>query len=145
MGGSSGGGLSQIDLSKLTKVAEDRLKQLAQSGTRILFACEKEDLKSLESHLARSSKVFDPKKIVVFDSSAGPAAMAAIDKCSIVIVFTDVAKSSAFIDQVVEASLAKKKQGIHAKAQDASLIPSKVMAYRWPSLIWEKLEAMFKE
>jgi hypothetical protein len=34
---------------------------------------------------------------------------------------------------------------IHAKAQDASLIPSKVMAYRWPSLIWEKLEAMFKE
>jgi hypothetical protein len=145
MGGSSGGGPSQIDLSKLTKVAEDRLKQLAQSGTRILFACETEDLKSLKSHLARSSKVFDPKKFVVFDSAAGSAAMAEIDKCSIVIVFTDATKNSGFIDQVVEASLAKKKQGIHAKAQDASLIPSKVMAYRWPSLIWAKVEEMFKE
>jgi hypothetical protein len=145
MGGSSGDGLSQIDLSKLTKIAEDRLKQLAQSGTRILFACEKEDRKSLNSHLARSSKVFNPKKIVVFDSGDGPAAIAEIDKCSIVIVFTDVATKGIFLDQVVEVSLAKKKQGIHAKAQDASLIPSKVMAYRWPSLTWEKLEAMFKE
>jgi hypothetical protein len=145
MGGSSGGGPSQIDLSKLTKVAEDRLKELAQSGTRILFACETEDLKSLKSHLARSSKIFDPKKIVVLDSGAGPTAIAEIDKCSVVIVFTDVAIKGAFLDQVVEACLQKKKQGIHAKAHDASLIPSKVLAYRWPTLIWEKLEMMFKE
>ena len=145
MGGSSSGGPSHIDLSKLTKAAEDRLRQLAQAGTRIFFACEKEDLKSLQSHLAHSQKVFDPKKIVVFDSSAGAAAIAEIDKSSIVIVFTDAATKGDFLDQVVEASSAKKKQGVHAKAHDASLIPSKAMAYRWPSLIWQKVEEMFKE
>lgn len=144
MGGSSGGGLSQIDLSKLTKVAEDRLKQLAQSGTRILFVCEAEDRKSLDSHLARS-KVFDRKKIAVFDSSQEDAAFGEIDRCSIVVVFTNAAQKCGFLDRAVEASFAKKKQGIHAKAQENSLIPSKAMAYRWPSLDWEKLEAMFKE
>ena len=144
MGGSSGGGLSRIDLSKLTKVAEDRLKQLAQSGTRILFVCEAEDRKSLNSHLARS-KVFDPKKIAVFDSSNEAGTVAEIDKCSIVVVFTNDAKKCGFLDRIVETSFGKKKQGVHAKAQDNSLIPSKAMAYRWPSLDWEKLEAMFKE
>jgi hypothetical protein len=144
VGGSSGGGLSRIDLSKLTKVAEERLKQLAQSGTRILFACETEDRKSLDSHLRRS-KVFDIKKIAVFDAVAETAALAEIDKCSIVVVFTNAAKNCDFLDRIVEASFAKKKQGMHARAQDSSFIPSKAMAYRWPSLEWDKLEAMFKE
>lgn len=145
MGGSSGGGLSHIDLSKLTRIAEDRLRQLAQSGTRILFACEKQDSSSLTSHLARSAKVFDPKKIVVFNSDQEAAAMSEIDKCSIIIVFTNVASAAPFLDKLVEACLAKKKQGVHAKGQDSSLIPSKVMAYRWPSLPWDKVQAMFKE
>jgi hypothetical protein len=143
MGGSSGGGLSSIDLSKLTQAADERLKQLAQTGTRILFACEKEDRKSLDSHLARS-KVFDPKKYDVFDSSSEAAALEEIAKCSIVVVFTDSVDKASFLDRVAEASLAKKKQGIHAKAKDNSLIPSKVMAYRWPSLDWKKVEEIFK-
>ena len=144
MGGSSGGGLSRIDLSKLTKIAEDRLKQLAQSGTRILFVCEAEDRKSLDSHLARS-KVFDPKKIATFDSDDERGALDEIDRCSVIVVFTNTAKKCDFLDRVVETALAKKKQGVHAKAQENSLIPSKAMAYRWPSLDWEKLEEMFKE
>jgi predicted RNA-binding protein with PIN domain len=106
--------------------------------------CEAGDRQSLDSHLARS-KVFDPKKIAVFDSDNEPAALAEIDKCSVIIVFTNAAQKCDFLDRVVETSLAKKKQGVHAKAQDNSLIPSKAMAYRWPSLDWEKLEAMFKE
>lgn len=144
MGGSSGGGLSHIDLSKLTKVAEERLRQLAQSGTRILFTCETEDRKSLESHLARS-KVFDKNKIVVFDASAEQSSISEIDKSSVVIIFTNTTRKCDFLDRMVEACLLKKKQGIHAKAQDASLIPSKAMAYRWPSLDWSALEEMFKE
>jgi predicted RNA-binding protein with PIN domain len=144
MGGSSGGGLSSIDLSKLTKVAEDRLRQLAQTGTRILFACEKEDRKALDSHISRS-KVFDKKNIAIFDSTQSAEALREIDKCSVVVVFTDVAQTTDFLNQVAEASLQKKKQGIHAKAHDKSSIPSKVMAYRWPSLDWDKVEAMFKD
>src|ERR1700759_4772961 len=123
MSGSSGGGLSQIDLSKLTKIAEERLKKLAPAGTRILFACEAEDRKSLDSHLARST-VFDPKKIVIVDSGKAEGALAEIDKCSVIVVFTNTAQKCSFLDQVVEAALAKKKQGIHARGQQNSLIPS---------------------
>jgi hypothetical protein len=142
MGGSSGG-LSNIDLSKLTKVAEDRLRDLAKSGTRILFACEKADRKALDSHLKRSD-VFDSKKSSVFDSGEESKAMAGVDTASVIIVFTDEAKDCSFLDRVVESALKKKKQGIHAKAQNTSLIPSRATAYRWPSLDWAKLEEMFK-
>ena len=144
MGGSSGGGLSSIDLSKLTKIAEERLKQLAQSGTRILFACEKEDRKSLDSHLLRS-KVFNKGKIAIFDASQEKAALAEIDNCSIIVAFTDAVQKAPFLDKIIEASLSKKKQGIHVKSKSNALIPSKATAYRWPSLDWEAFEAMFKE
>lgn len=141
MGGGTGG-LSTIDLSKLTKAAEDRLRQLGQSGTHVLFACEAEDKMSLESHLARS-KVFDPKKYDVIESTKGQAYRPLVEKASVVIVFTNTARQTKFLDDVVEFALQKKKQGVHAKASDEARIPSKASAYRWPSLSWEKLEAMF--
>jgi hypothetical protein len=144
MGGSGGGGPTSIDLSKLTQAAEERLKQLAKTRTKILFACEKEDRKALDSHLARS-KVFSPKDITVVDSGQKTEALNAIDGCSIIIVFTDSVQKADFLDQIIESSLVKKKQGIHVKAKDKSLIPSKALAYRWPSLDWEKLETMFKD
>jgi hypothetical protein len=143
MGGSGGSTVSQIDLSKLTAAAEERLKQLAKSGARLLFACETVDRKSLESHLSRS-KVFNKGKIAVFDASEEATAQGEIEKCSSIIIFTDATKTAGFLDKIVETALAKKKQGIHARGQKDALIPSKAMAYRWPSLEWDKLEEMFK-
>jgi hypothetical protein len=144
MGGGGGGdGPSQIDLSRLAQAAEERLKQLVKTGTKLLFACEKEDRRALDSHLARS-KVFKAKDVSVVDSAEKTAGLEAVDKHSVVVVFTDDVKKADFLDQIVETSLAKKRQGIHVKAKDKSLIPSKAMAYRWPSIDWEKLEAMFE-
>jgi hypothetical protein len=142
MGGGSGG-ISHIDLSKLTSAAEQRLRELAQSGTHMLFACEVEDRKTLDSHLKRS-KVFDVRKYDVTDSSKGDAYSALLDKSSVVVVFTSDAKNTLFLDQVVEGALQRKKQGIHAKTTEASQIPVKATAYRWPSLLWEKFEEMFR-
>lgn len=143
MGGSSGGGLSQVDLSKLTRMAEDRIRQLAQSGTQILFACEADDRKALEAHLDRS-KVFDPKKYVLVDSSAGDSATAKIDKVSMVIVFTESTKKTSFLDGIIQSTVRKKKQGVHGKGKSNSLIPPQATALRWPSLEWSKLEEIFK-
>lgn len=140
--GGGGGGSSGLDLSKLTQAAEDRLKQLAETGTRLMFACEGVDRKALDSHLARS-KVFNRSKISIFDSKQRAAALDEIEKVNVVIVFTADATSSPFLDQIVEASLGKKRQGIHAKATEDSLIPTKATAYRWPSLTWDRLEKMF--
>lgn len=141
MGGGSGG-VSSIDLSKLTNAAEERLKQLAQAGTRILFVCEAADRKALDSHLARS-KIFDSKKYDVTDASKGNAFASLIDKASIVIVFTSATKTTAFLDEVIELAFQKKKQGLHAKAEEGSQIPAKASAYRWPSLLWPRMEEMF--
>jgi hypothetical protein len=141
MGGGSGS-VSRIDLSKLTGAAEQRLRQLAQAGTQILFACEVEDRKALDSHLMRS-KVFDPKKFDVIDSSRGSAYEPLVDKCSVVVAFTNDVQKTGFLDDIVERALQKKKQGVHAKTKEASQIPVKAMAYRWPSLLWEKFEEMF--
>jgi hypothetical protein len=141
MGGGSGG-VSRIDLSKLTGAAEQRLRQLAQAGTHILFACEVGDRKALDSHLKRS-KVFDSKKYDVIDSSKGKAYEPLVDKSSVVVVFTDDAQQTAFLDDIVERALQKKKQGVHAKTKEAAQIPVKATAYRWPSLLWEKFEEMF--
>jgi hypothetical protein len=134
----------RLIFTKLTRAAEDRLKQLAQTGTRIVFACEKQDRKALDSHLKRS-RVFNSKDFDVADSNDSDGAFKAIDSCSVVVVFTDTAQKADFLDRVVETALNKKKQGIHAKSTDKALIPSKAMAYRWPSLEWEKLEEMFRD
>ena len=142
MGGGGGGGISSVDLSKLTSVAEERLRQLAQSGTRILFVCESVDRKPLESHLKRS-KVFDAARYSVVDASSGDGFVDQLGKSSVLIAFTDTADATAYIDKVVEAAFQAKKQGLHAKAKDTARIPSKVSAYRWPSLIWSKVEEMF--
>jgi hypothetical protein len=142
MGGGSGG-ISSIDLSKLTSAAEERLKQLAQAGTHILFACEAADRKALDSHLARST-IFDGKKCDVTDGSAGEAYKGLMVKSSIVIAFTDGTRNTEFLDQIIELAFQAKKQGIHAKANDNSKIPAKASAYRWPSLLWDKVEKMFE-
>jgi hypothetical protein len=141
MGGGSSG-VSGVDLSKLTGAAEQRLRQLAQAGTHILFASEEEDRKSLDSHLKRS-KVFDSKKYDVTDSSKGDDYMRLLDKSSVVVVFTDNTQQTAFLDDVIEQALGKRKQGIHAKTKETARIPVKATAYRWPSLVWEKFEEMF--
>jgi hypothetical protein len=60
-----------------------------------------------------------------------------------VVVFTDDAQQTAFLDDIVERALQKKKQGVHAKTKEAAQIPVKATAYRWPSLLWEKFEEMF--
>jgi len=143
MGGGGGGTISSIDLSKLTNAAEERLKQLAQSGTRILFVCERGDRKALDSHLKRS-QVFDPSKYSVLDASDGDAYFESLKKASVLIVFTDETDVTAYVDAVVEAAFQGKKQGLHAKAKDVSRIPSKISAYRWPSLSWPMIEEMFK-
>jgi hypothetical protein len=52
-------------------------------------------------------------------------------------------KKPLFIDGVIDKALAIKVSGVHAKAQSKSLVPSKATVYRWRSLDWAELEAIF--
>lgn len=68
MGGGSGGSFSSSEAAQVEKAAEARLKAIASKSTKILFVCEEEDRKSLDSHLARST-VFKGARTTVVDST----------------------------------------------------------------------------
>lgn len=142
MGGGSGGGFSSSEAEQVEKRAEARLKVIASESTKVLFVCEEEDRKSLDSHLARSA-VFTTERVTVVDSRRPAAIDAVIDSSTFLVAFTNEAKAASFIDGVIDKALAKKISGVHVKAQPRSLVPSKVGAYRWRSLTWQELEAIF--
>ena len=144
MGGGGSSTVSRIDLSQLTKAAEERLKKLSAATGGILFACEASDLKTLTSHLQRS-EVFKKSKYSVVSSDKPDSVTSQIARHSIVVAFTADASTSDFLNSIAEETLRQKKQGIHARAAPKSMIPAKVMAYRWPSLLWSEVEALFSE
>ena len=144
MGGGSGGGFSQSEAQQVEKAAEARLKDLASKSTQVLFICQEEDRKSLDSHLARSA-IFKPGRVTVVDSATPTVVDAALDHTTFLVAFTNETKVAGFIDGAVDKALHKKISGVHVKAQPRSLVPSKVGAYRWRSLTWEELEAIFKD
>jgi len=141
-GGGGGGGFSSSDMTKVQEAAEARLKAIASKSTKVLFVCEAADKKSLETHLAQSA-AFPKGRAVVIDSSQAKAVDAALDTVTFLVAFTDETKATPFIDSMIDKALAKKISGIHVKAQQKSLVPSKATAYRWRSLTWEELEAIF--
>ena len=141
-GGGGGGGFSSGDATKVQEAAEARLKAIASKSTKVLFVCEETDRKSLESHLARS-KAFPKNRTAVIDSSQANKVDAALDSTTFLVVFTNEAKATPFVDSVIDKGLKAKISGVHVKAQPKSLVPSKIGAYRWRSITWEELEAIF--
>jgi hypothetical protein len=143
MGGSGGGGFSSSEMSKLQQAAEERLRAIISQSSKVLFACEESGRKSLDSHLARS-KVFTSARILVVDSDqTNEAATKLLEGASFLVVFTNRAKATKFLDTLIDQALVQSKTGIHVRVDPAAIIPSKVTAYRWRSINWEELEALF--
>lgn len=145
MGGSGGGGgFSSSDMAKLQEAADARLKSVASQSTKILFACEKEDRKALEARLAKSAVFKAKDRVVVIDSSQAGSEDKALAGSTFLCLFTDAAKTTKFLDVVIDKALAAKLSGVHVQANPSAVIPSKVTAYRWRSISWNELEAIFK-
>jgi hypothetical protein len=145
MGGSkSGGGFSTAEMAKMQAAAESRLRELASRSTKVLFVCESVDTRALQSHLARSTAIFAGNRTLVVDAGNSTSLDSALSQSTFLVVFTDQTKDSQFVDSVVDKALLKRMPGLHVKAQPASLIPSKVTAYRWRSVTWEELQAIFQ-
>jgi PleD family two-component response regulator len=143
MGGSgSGGGFSSSDMTNMQAAAEARLKAIASKSTKILFVCEKTDKQSLEAHLKKSTS-FPKSRFAVLDASQASKVDALLENATFLVGFTDKTSAATFIDSVIEKALPKKMSGVHVKAHPKSLVPSKVGAYRWRSITWKELEAIF--
>ena len=130
-------------MTKIQEAAEARLKTLASKSTKVLFVCEAVDRKSLDSHLAKS-QVFPKGRAAVVDGSQPGQIDAQLDSSTFLVTFTNQTKNAPFIDVVVDKALVKKIGVVHVLAQTGALIPSKITAYRWRSITWDELEAIFK-
>lgn len=143
MGGSGGGGgFSSSDMSKMQEAAEARLKALASKSTKVLFVCETADRKSLDSHLTRS-RSFKKDRTTVIDASEATKVDSELNTTTFLVGYTNDTKSAAFIDSVIDKALVKKIGGVHVQAHPKAFIPSKITAYRWRSITWDELEAIF--
>jgi hypothetical protein len=143
MGGSGGGGLSHSERNLLSEAAEKRLRELAANSTRVLFACESVDRKVMDS-LLKGSRIFKGTRFSVVDGSSGvDAAGSQLNNSSVLIVFTNETDDAGFLNSVIDEALLRKVRGMHARGSADSIIPSKVTAYRWPSMNWPELEALF--
>jgi hypothetical protein len=107
-----------------------------------LFVCEAVDRKSLDSHLARS-QIFQKGNVAAVDANQSNGIDVQLDSTTFLVAFTDQTKSASFIDSVVDKALAKKIGVVHVQAQAGAMIPSKITAYRWRSITWGDLEAIF--
>lgn len=141
MGGNSGGGFSTADFSALEQRILERLKDVAQSANRILFACEAEDFRALQSHMMRSGLQEGDKVAIAVGPDLGPY-LSSVGSIQLLVTFSDGAGDTSFLDSLVEAAFAQKKQGIHAKAQPTARTPSKVLAYRWRVMSWDELTTL---
>jgi hypothetical protein len=142
-GGGGGSGISSSDMSKLQQAADERLKVLASNSTRILFVCEALDRASLEAHIA-ASEVFKSDRLAILDGNQSSTADGLIDSSTFLVVFTDAATDTRFLDAIIDKALIKKMGSVHVKSQSKSSIPSKVTAYRWRSITWAELEEIFR-
>jgi hypothetical protein len=142
-GGGGGSGISPSDMSKLQQAADERLRILASNSTRVLFICETIDRASLEAHIA-ASEVFKRDRLAVLDGSQSDDADRLVASSTFLVVFTDAATNTRFIDTIIDKALVKKMGSVHVKSQPRSSIPSKVTAYRWRSITWAELEEIFR-
>lgn len=136
-------GFSSADMDRMRQVAEARLRELASKSTRILFACEDTDRKSLDALLSES-KVLQKDRISVIDSDQAKNIDAAFVGITFLVVFTHNTKHAFFIDTAIDKALDQKVSGLHVRATNTSLIPPKVAAYRWRSFSWDEMELLFK-
>jgi hypothetical protein len=144
MGGSSSGGtFSSDDMKKMQEAAEARLRVLASQSTKILFICEDLDSRSLQSHLSRSS-AFKPNRTISLSASQSGQVDDALEVVTFLVPFTNETTSAPFIDGVMDKALLKKLAGVHVQGHKKSFVPSKIAAYRWRSITWDELEAIFQ-
>jgi hypothetical protein len=143
MGGGSSSSFSSSDMSKLQLAAEQRLKAIASKSSKILFACEKVDRSSLEARIA-NTPIFQGARVTIVDSSEATSVDQKVEQASILVVYTDTANGTKFLDAVIDQALLRKIAGVHVRVRPDAQIPSKVTAYRWRSLSWNELTALFE-
>ncbi len=143
MGGNIGGSFSSGAFDDLEKRIMERLRALAQSANKVLFACESEDQRALASHMARAGFQVGDKVAMAIGPDASTYA-SEVASAQLLITFSDSAPQCTFLDVLVEAAFRSQRQCIHVRAHSDASIPSKVLAYRWRVMSWDELVGLIR-
>lgn len=143
MGGNVGGSFSSGNFADLEQKIMERLRALAQSANKVLFACEEEDQRALLSHMRRSDFAVGDKVSIAIGPNVSAYA-ADIQALQLLVTFSDATLQCTFLDGLVEAAFRGQKQCIHVRAHPDAPIPSKVLAYRWRVMSWDELVTLLQ-
>lgn len=142
MGGSSGGSISTLDLTKITTAANERIQQAFARERKILFVCGESDRDQLLDIISKTGAL----KGIEFDVVVSATELTAekINDFSIVVGYVHVSTDHAAINSAVQIATEQKKTCLFVRSNDQSPMPQYVLQYRIRSLSWQELVELLR-
>ncbi|WP_430251475.1 hypothetical protein [Neorhizobium sp. DAR64860/K0K1] len=134
MGGSSGGSISTLDLTKITSAANERIQQAFSRERKLLFVCGSSDTETLGDLISKTAALRGIEFEVLCDPS--DAIDAKISDFNIVVSFVHSSTDHALINSVVQIAVAQKKTCLFVRHGDMSSVPQYVLQYRIRTFSW---------
>lgn len=142
MGGSSGGGISTLDLTKITSAANERIQQAFSRERKILIVCGADDLDYLSGVISRT--VLPQGVQFEILSEVADANVTRISEFNIVVGFVHLSVDHAAINTAIQVATAQKKTCLFVRSGDQSPMPQYVLQYRIRCLTWQELMEMVR-
>ena len=137
MGGSSGGGISTLDLAQITKAANERIQQAFARERKILFVCDAKEQKRLLEKISKT----DALKSIDFDCVVNKEDIDAekVKEFSLVVNYVERSHDHEAINQAIQIATSQRMNCIFVRGEDQSPVPQYVLQYRIRSLSWQNL------
>lgn len=143
LGGSSGGNVSTLDLSKITSVANERIREAFSVRRKILLVCGSDDEEYLLETIRRS-RDFENLDYEVA-SSQSDLSSERVAGFSLVVTFVHQSGKHDAINLAVQLGTAQRKTVLFVRVSDNSQIPQYVLQYRIRAVTWNELMDLLRQ
>jgi len=142
MGGSSGGSISTLDLTKITTAANERIQQAFARERKILFVCGASDRDLLLDRISKTDALKGIEFDVVVDTTELTAEKVA--DFAVVVSYVHASTDHAAINSAVQIATGQRKMCLFVRSNDQSPMPQYVLQYRIRSLSWQELVELLR-
>jgi hypothetical protein len=134
MGGSSGGGISTIDLTKIASAANDRLKEAFSKERKVLFVCGLDERDHFDGVIIRTEALRGIQYEVLSDPAE--ATEAKIDDFNVIVGLVHNSTNHAAINTAIQLAVGQRKNCLFVRSSDQSPMPQYVLQFRIRCLSW---------
>jgi hypothetical protein len=143
MGGSSGGGFTSLDLTKITQAANDRIQQAFSETKKLLFVCGSDDLKHLSELISKTDTL---KKVEYStETESNNISEASVSEFSIVVGFVNRSINHEAINKAMQLGSKLKKSCLFTRSTETSPVPQYVLQLRIRTISWHDLIELLKD